>query len=244
MVHARTLDGEVLDFGHSGLLYRSSFLLYDHGTKSLWHHVHGRALTGRMRGKQLDPIPSQFVKWEVWKKSHPGTKVLAKDPTRVEHTRDPFRERNLELKLTFGLGILAGDEARLYEHSELEKSGVVLETVGGEPIVVLHHPPTATTVAWKRTVEERVLDLRRGEDGDDGLPRLEETGADRSVFHPVTGECLTGPLRGKHLDPVVASNWETYAWFAHHPDGTAFRASVPGPVDLPEVPEEEDGDER
>jgi hypothetical protein len=235
-VHARTLEGQVHDFGHSGMLYRGAFLLYDAGTRSLWHNAEGRALTGKLRGRRLERIPSLFLTWEVWRKAYPATRVIAKDPLDLDQTVDPFERRDRLLKLQHGLGVAAGGEDRLYELSQLERMPLVQEAVGGVPVVVCYQPATRTAAAWERTVEGRVLDLRRGEDGEDGLPRLEETGEERSVFDAVTGLCLTGPLRGKALKPVLSCFWEVYAWTAHHPRGTMFRASVPPPVDLPDVP--------
>lgn len=236
MVHARTLDGQVLDFGHSGLLYRSAFLLYDTATKSFWHHATGRALAGKMRGKRLSPIPSRFVTWEVWVKSHPDTRVLAKDVRNSDQIKDAYDARNRLLKLQFGLGVTVGASSRLYELGQLDRMPLVQETIGTTPVVVLYHPATKTATAFERTLDGKVLDLRRAEDGKDGLPRLEETGEGPSTFHGVTGDCLSGPLQGKSLKPVVSCFWEVYAWTAHHPAGTMFRASVPPVEQLPDVP--------
>lgn len=235
-VHARTVDGEVLDFGHSGLLYRSAVLFYDQGTKSLWHNATGRALAGKLRGKRLPPIPSEFVRWDVWRRAHPESKVLAKDPLKVQYMADSFDARNRSLKLQFGLGVEAGDEDRLYELTELDRAPLVQETVGGVPVVVVYQPKFQAATAWERTLDGTVLDLRRGTEGEDGLARLEETGENPSVFHAVTGACLSGPLKGKSLKPLVQCFWEVYAWTAHHPRGTMFRAAVPPLVDLPQVP--------
>jgi hypothetical protein len=236
MVFSRSLDGEVLDFGHSGLLYRSAFLLYDAGTKSLWHHALGRALTGKMRGKRLEPIPSRFVTWDVWRRAQPSSRVLAKDPLNSQYAGDAYGDRNRRLKLKFGLGVRAGTEDRFYELSELDRMPLVQETAGGAPVVVVFQPKSQTATAFERTLEGRVLDLRRAEDGENGLPRIEETGEKGSVFDAVTGACLSGPLQGKSLKPLVGCWWEVYAWTAHHPRGTMFRASAPPPVDLPDVP--------
>ena len=225
-----------LEAAAPGLLYRSAFLLYDTATKSLWHHALGRALTGKMRGKRLDPIPSRFVTWDVWRKAQPASRVLAKDPLNVDYTTDAFSHRNRALKLKFGLGILAGTEERLYELSELDRMPLVQETVGGTPVVVVYQPGTQTATAWERTMDGKVLDLRRAADGENGLPRLEETGEKGSLFDAVTGACLSGPLQGRSLKPLVSCWWEVFAWTAHHPHGTMFRASAPPPADLPDVP--------
>jgi hypothetical protein len=238
-VHALTLDGEVLDFGHSGRLYRSSFLLYDRKTKSLWHHLDGRALTGKMRGKKLETLPSQFVTWDVWRKTHPDTLVLAKNPSDRSHATDTYGKRNRELKLNFGLGITVGRARRLYEFTELERTTLVQERVRKVPVLVYYHPESLTAVAWDRRFGEKnvILDLRLGEEDESGMPLLVETGEGRSTFHPVTGEAVSGPLKGKRLRPILGSHWEVYAWMAHHPRGTTYRASVPPPVELPELPD-------
>jgi len=236
MVFSRTLDGETLEFGHSGLLYRSAFLLYDVGTKSLWHHALGRALTGKLRGRRLEPIPSRFVTWDVWRTAHPDTRVLAKDPLKVEYGGDAFDRQNRALKLQYGLGVLCGVEERFYELSELDRMPIVQERVGDVPVVVVYQPKSRTAVAWERTLEGKVLDFRRAEDAENGLPRIEETGEKASVFDAVTGACVSGPLQGRSLKPVVGCWWEVFAWTAHHPHGTMFRASAPPPADLPDVP--------
>jgi hypothetical protein len=235
-VHSRALDGETLEFGHTGQLYRSAFLLYDTATKSIWHNATGRALAGKARGKRLAPIPSWFVKWDVWRRARPDTRILAKDPLRPEYGADSFDHRNRLLKLQWGLGVSCGGEERLYELSELDRAPVVQESVGGVPVVVVYQGKDLVAAAWERTLDGRVLDLRRAEDAGNGLPRLEETGEERSVFDAVTGACVSGPLKGKALKPLVHCFWEVYAWTAHHPRGTMFRASVPAPQDLPDVP--------
>ena len=242
-VHARTLDGVEYDFGHSGQLYRSAFLLYDVKTKSLWHNATGRALAGKMRGSALPPLPSRFVTWDVWRKAFPKTLVLAKNPLDLDQTIDGYDRRNRALKLQFGLGLSTPKEERLYELAELERATLVQESVGEVPVAVLYHPATKAAIAFDRRIGGRTLDLRRAEDGEDGLPRLEETGEDRSVFHGVTGECLSGPLRGKGLAPLNSCFWEIHAWIAHHPSGTMFRASVQAPPDLPEVDPGDDDDD-
>jgi hypothetical protein len=235
-VHGRTVDGDVLDFGHTGQLYRSAFLLYDTATKSSWHNATGRALVGRQRGKRLPPLASWFVKWDVWRRARPDTKVLVKDPLRPEYGADGFDHRNRLLKLKWGLGVEYGGEERLYELAELERTPLVQESVGGTPVVVVFQPKDLVATAWERTLDGKVLDLRRAEDAANGLPRLEETGEDRSVFDAVTGACVSGPLKGRNLRPLVGCFWEVYAWTAHHPKGTMFRASVPPPQELPDVP--------
>jgi hypothetical protein len=223
MVYDRRLDGEVLDFGHSGKLYRNAFLLYEVGTDVLWHHATGQALTGDRRGRFLEAIPCHFVRWAVWQESHPGTEVLAKDPDNPDHMRDSYEGMNLGLELTYGLGIVVNGVARLYEFRELEKTPVVEESVAGVPLVVYRDAVTETTVAWDRRLDGAVLNLEAAE-GESATPRLREADPGGSVFDAVTGECLEGPLRGRTLRPILSSFWEVYAWDINHPGAERYRA--------------------
>ena len=63
-------------FGHEGLLYENSFVMYDKGTDSLWIHVTGEAVTGPLKGNKLQFFPSVVTSWKAWKKKYPHTGVL------------------------------------------------------------------------------------------------------------------------------------------------------------------------
>jgi hypothetical protein len=63
-------------FGHSGILYEKSFVMYDRKTESLWVHVTGRAEAGPLKGKQLPFFPSTVTTWARWRASYPNTLVL------------------------------------------------------------------------------------------------------------------------------------------------------------------------
>ena len=227
-VFDRRMDSKDLDFGHSGKLYRDAFLLYEVGTNALWHHATGRALTGAKRGRYLKPIPCRFVKWAVWLTAYPGTQVLRKDPGNPLHAVDSYTERNRSFGLTYGLGVLVNGAHRLYPFSKLRRTNLVLENVGGVPIVVYWHRPTETAVAWRRTLEGKVLELQDAGEEANG-PLLREPGPDGSVFDAVRGECVKGPLLGKRLQPVLSSFWEVFAWVNNHPHGTEYPAPSPSP---------------
>ena len=75
-MYGRQLEGETLSFGHEGILYENSFVMYDRKTESLWVHVTGRAVWGPLKGKQLEFVPSTVTTWQQWKAAHPRTLVL------------------------------------------------------------------------------------------------------------------------------------------------------------------------
>ncbi|MDY7109852.1 MAG: DUF3179 domain-containing (seleno)protein [Planctomycetota bacterium] len=83
VVFDRTIGGEVLEFGVSGLVYNSNLLMYDRGPEiggeSLWSQLQGRAVTGpaAAAGRELTLIPAQVTHWGDWSSHHPDTTVLA-----------------------------------------------------------------------------------------------------------------------------------------------------------------------
>ena len=91
-MYSRRLDEKVLTFGVSGKLWRNALVMYDHETGSLWSHFTGECIEGRLNGRELERIRSiPRVKWGVWKRIHPDTRVLSIDG-REDLERDAYEE--------------------------------------------------------------------------------------------------------------------------------------------------------
>ncbi len=86
------VDGDVLSFGVSGLLYNSDVLMYDRETDSLWSQILATAISGPMVDRALDRLPVTHTTWRNWREAHPQTQVLSIDTghSRVYY-RDPYR---------------------------------------------------------------------------------------------------------------------------------------------------------
>jgi hypothetical protein len=74
-------------FGTSGLLYRSSKLMFDEESMSLWSSVVGRPVLGRLAGEplELDAYPVVTTTFGEWRAAHPETTVLSIE---TGHDRD------------------------------------------------------------------------------------------------------------------------------------------------------------
>jgi hypothetical protein len=84
--YRRSVDGVVLEFGVSGLIYNSNFLLYDRQTDSLWLQFDGRALAGPQAGKRLEPVVVRQEILDVWLARHPDSTVLRPpEPDRFDY---------------------------------------------------------------------------------------------------------------------------------------------------------------
>lgn len=86
-----TVDGRVLHFGVSGLLYHGQFLLYDRETESLWAQYEGRAVAGPMAGKRLVPVEVRQEQMGIWFQRHNDTTVLKlPEPDRIDYRQSPY----------------------------------------------------------------------------------------------------------------------------------------------------------
>jgi hypothetical protein len=74
----RRLSGRTLEFGVSGLVYQSNFLLYDRESESLWLPWTGEAIAGPMLGKRLARLRVRQEPYAAWLHRHPDSLVLAR----------------------------------------------------------------------------------------------------------------------------------------------------------------------
>ena len=77
-MYSTKIDGETLEFGTSGLLYRSNKLMYDRGTETLWRQFTGEPVVGELVGSgiKLKVLPVLLTTWGDWLRTHPDTTVL------------------------------------------------------------------------------------------------------------------------------------------------------------------------
>lgn len=95
VVFDRRAEGEVLDFGCSGLLYNANLLMYDRrereGDSSLWSQLAFVAVTGPRAGQGLAVLPMAVARWDRWRKDNPRTTVLRGLPAyRKQYQRNPY----------------------------------------------------------------------------------------------------------------------------------------------------------
>ena len=86
VVFERTVAGETLEFGVSGLLYNSNLMMFDRRPdaqgESLWSQLLGRGIAGPAAesGRELAAVSASVTRWAEWLALHPQTTVLALDP--------------------------------------------------------------------------------------------------------------------------------------------------------------------
>jgi len=80
----RKVDGELTEFGVSGVLYNSDLVLYDRATETLWDQIEAKGIVGPLTGKKLDLVPVTMTRWARWRVAHSDSLVLSTDTGFVE----------------------------------------------------------------------------------------------------------------------------------------------------------------
>lgn len=216
----------MLTFGHQGMLYHESFVMYDHQTDSLWVSSSGEAFFGPLEGKRLKMLPSTVTTWEAWKESYPHTLVMQ------GRRSGPSMGFYLGMESTrnLGLNVVVRLKGKLYPLPRLARRPIVNDRFNGRALLIYYSHARRTAIAWNREVAGRTLTFSRnnvplpGRDksrkkGGDRLLRDNETG---SLWNWLTGEAVKGPLRGQKLKAVAHHPIRIERFRAFYKDGPIF----------------------
>lgn len=196
MAFISDVNGQILNFGVSGLLYNSDVLLYDRESESLWSQILGKAVTGKYKGTKLSMLPLNHTTWSDWKRHHPSTRVLSKNTGYSRnYDKDPYKGYESSRNLYFPvlnkaparyhpkekvLGLMVGDTYKAYPFIELNKhdKSRFTNSVNGKTFIV----------HWNRNEQAGYIT------NDEGT-----------------------------LVPVIQAYW--FAWYAFHPSTLVFASS-------------------
>lgn len=91
IVFDRTVNGTVLQFGVSGLLFESNLLMYDTETESLWSQARSDAVVGAYTGTELAILPLQVITLAEVREKHPDATILSTNTGhRRNYNRTPY----------------------------------------------------------------------------------------------------------------------------------------------------------
>ena len=77
-MYSRQIDKRTLTLAPSGWTYRSTFVLYDKETETLWYPYEKglMGIQGYYFKRWLPLVESADTRWEAWKAQHPTSQVL------------------------------------------------------------------------------------------------------------------------------------------------------------------------
>ena len=241
-MYSTEIDGERVEFGTSGFLYRSNKLMYDRKTGTLWHQFRGVPAVGPLvgSGMKLEVLPMTLTIWSDWVAEHPDTTVLdvetgifpveaytpesANDSAYFGYrnqktTMFPVPERSPELGTKDQVfGLVLGDVAKAYPLSVFEGPTLINDTLGDRNVVIFATVEGAGVRAYDRgrhvfTVSE--TDAGPGQ----GVILTDEQGVDWQTEEDALVS-LDGSGRSLERLPSRDAYW--FGWYAFYPHTSVY----------------------
>ncbi len=237
----RRVQGQLFEFGTSGLLRNSDLVMYDRTTETLWQQFTGEGIVGDLTGEMLTWLPSSIISFADFRAAYPKGIVLSRETGyNRRYGSNPYvgydnvdqrpflfdsipdeRLRPMERVVTVSLG----DTHVAYPLPVLAEMGVIHDTVNGQNLVVFHVSGTtsaldARTIAAAKDVGATgVFDpeidgqqLTFSRQGDVFVD--EQTGSSWNIV----GQAIAGPLAGKQLRPIIHADHFWFSWAAFRPE--------------------------
>ncbi|MBN8619356.1 MAG: DUF3179 domain-containing protein [Anaerolineae bacterium] len=242
VVFERTLDGEVLRMGVSGLLRNSDLIMWDDVTQSWWQQFTGEGIVGVYTGRQLRLLASQVVGFGAFVEQYSDGEVLSRAGRNYgtnpyvgyDSSSQPFLfQGELDDRLFPTDRVLAGligGEAIAYPFETLSEVKVINDTVGGLEVVVVWQAGATSALdrssiddsrdvgmaaLYNRELDGRVLTFSADASG---MMRDEQTGSVWNVF----GRATSGELSGAQLRQEMAFPHFWFAWAAFRPETAIY----------------------
>ncbi len=184
-----------------------SLVMSDVETGTEWSHLLGRAMAGKLKGKELTPLITDMVTWDVWKREYPTTTALNMSRTSRNYSRDFYRDPS-----RFVFGFEEDGQAWTLAMNQLLKHPVHPFKIGDEPLLATFDARGSVTRLFSRVVGGRTLDF---EQVDAATIRDHQSKTRWSI---VGGIAIDGEMKGKRLTPHVGIMSFRKAWKNFHPD--------------------------
>lgn len=170
------VSGLSLEFGVSGLLYKSDLLMYDRQTESLWSQLGMQAISGELSGEKLTLLPAMHTTWRDWTSRHPESTVLSlKTGYWRDYSQNPYERYAAAPGVTLlgdaidqryppkelVVGVIVDGVSKAYPYPELAKAsktssaGPIEDSVAGQTLKV-HFDPDSGSVNVRNASGEPV----------------------------------------------------------------------------------------
>jgi hypothetical protein len=232
-----TVDGKTLHFHLAGI-NNQNFIMRDEETGSWWQQVSGEAILGPLKGRRLTPVPQDEISFALWKREHPGGRVLRPDPRVAAAGRyapadweagisklpvaTQIRDRRLDLRELI-VGVNVNGHAKAYRMTDVQQQNPIIDTVSGVPIVIVVADDGHSVRAFSRTVDGKAADFFAKPE----MTTLVDsaTGSEWDF----TGHAVRGPLADRQLARIEVLRDYWFDWRSYHPDTAIYRAGLARP---------------
>lgn len=232
--------GKELHFENAGVIGGNE-VFRDRESGSRWQQSSLEAISGPMQGEHLKLFPFLLTNWGEWRKLHPDTLVLKPLPGYAERipeynkrVQDGLLQRGnapsdvlrTDKRLppkTMVLGLDVGGANMAFPLNSLRQTRVINETLGNEPILVVHQSGSDTTTAFSARLNGKMLKFAAANPEATELTDQQT----HSRWDPY-GHCRSGSLAGSELQSLILEPEYWFAWSEFHPDTTIFEPAHSG----------------
>ena len=224
-----TVNGETLHFHLAGI-NNQNFLMRDEETATWWQQITGKAVSGPMKGAQLDPVLSDELTFAQWKSEAPNGQVLLsvdRDKKLYEYDWEP-KTAKYPVPISFkgsGVGdreVMIGFElngvSRAYRLDSILKQWPIIDRVGGVPLLLVVGPDKKSVRAFESRIDGADMEFFRKSDTTDWV-LVDGSGGSEWNFQ---GCATQGPMQGKCLKQVTALKDYWFDWKNYHPDTSVY----------------------
>ena len=250
-VFNREVDEQTFDFGTSGLVRKSNFLMWDRQTETLWQQLTGRAIVGNLNDTQLIRIPALVTSWKAFKESYPDGIVLSNNTSpSTDYNQTPYVAYDDKNSLPFlfhgsldnrlpamerVVGIQSDGESMAFPFSILSKVEIINYTFAGKDITVLFSPSTISVLDSKIISESKDIGTaaafyRTVDEKTINFKVSKEDiiDAETGSTWSMTGTVTSGPLQGTQLQAIEHSVYFWFAWAAFYPETLIYEVPEQG----------------
>ena len=220
---------------HLAGINNQNFLMRDEETGTYWQQISGAAISGPLKGRQLELIHSDELNFSTWKTEQPQGTVLVdaqkyvadyspKDWD-VEMKREPtvinFAEHGLKAR-DLMLGIRAFGASRAWLYDQVIKEKLIKDHVGSEPVLLVVGPDNQSVRAFRDRIPgvDVAPDFYRLPDKTTKLLMDAETGSEWNF----QGCAVSGKSQGLCLEPVPMLKDYWFDWRNYNPATTVYGA--------------------
>lgn len=227
-VYDPTVDGKPETFRLVGMDHFNA-MFEDASTKSWWRQVNGEAITGPLKGKLLNEIPSQQMTLAAWLDLYPESKVLQPDPKfkvqydSLEKYDEGTKKGSLEKTDSLSwkdkswvVGISQASFSKAYDWNDLKRYKVINDEMEGTPILLTLEADARSHHSFSRVLNSDTLTF--------------QINADQKILDDKTqslwnarGVCEEGLLKGTRLQVIQSYQEFWHSWRTFHPNTVQYK---------------------
>ena len=203
----------------------------DDETGTWWQQVSGKAISGPLSGRALEPVSMDELTFDLWRTESPVGTVIMPDPAYQKKYEKATWEKdyeNLPVVLTFShtplkmrdivIGIELNGVARAYPLNLVLRESPIQDEVGGVPVLIAVGPDGKSVRAFRSELNGTRVELFKRVDAQ-GWSLLDPSSHAEWNFQgcPSTkmpgASCLAGV-------PIMKDYW--FDWRQYHPATTVY----------------------